>query len=727
MHILASRKRFSRKIAFALLLLAVLTVFFLNLFRQQRAVVSDTVEYFFSAVTAGDEAEAVKFLSSEVGDQDSLLGVLSTPGLFRLSSVSAPRFLSLSRAELTIHIEVKGEPYQTEVQLVRVDNNWKIASFPRLELSEAAYVLNVSGESVTLLDGTGNIKEFALAQYIPSTGQVGLAVGIEGRLHYFSPWEEVVLNKLLTVSGSILEGEKLGFFKLADNTALFRRDSSGVRAATGRELIVGMTEVTLFTGNNLVHAVLMPADFIPGSIRVALNTTGFAGTSHNSARLSADTAYTLEDRVAGRSFSISAGRQLNFSPQGDGVAVTFPSGETQVFTNRLFILAQADSKIKVDSIRRGSPEFTPSYRGHLEIRAAGGSLLIVNEVSLEEYLYTVVPSEMPVSFGLEALKVQAVAARSYAVSSIAQSGLRSLSAHVDDSTASQVYNNIREINLSNQAVRNTTGLVAVYNGKIIDARFFSTSSGVTANFQEVWHDRDSGAFPASPLPYLVSRSQLRSGSLPDVATEAGARSFFMSAHHDTYDTASPWFRWQVTMSRRELEASIEHNLARQHKAQPAFILTLEGNEFISKPIDSDPIGSLLDLRVIRRGGGGNIMELEIVGKNGTYRVLKELNIRFTLRPVKYPVGSGKVALVRHDGSVLNNYALLPSAYMVPDINRDSKGAILNIVFYGGGNGHGVGMSQWGARGLAANGKNFREILSHFYPGSELTSIKDVSL
>jgi stage II sporulation protein D len=108
-------------------------------------------------------------------------------------------------------------------------------------------------------------------------------------------------------------------------------------------------------------------------------------------------------------------------------------------------------------------------------------------------------------------------------------------------------------------------------------------------------------------------------------------------------------------------------------------------------------------------------------------LLKELNIRFTLRPVKYPVGSGKVALVRHDGSVLNNYALLPSAYMVFDINRDSKGAILNIKFYGGGNGHGVGMSQWGARGLAADGSNFREILSHFYPGSELTSIKDVSL
>ena len=99
-------------------------------------------------------------------------------------------------------------------------------------------------------------------------------------------------------------------------------------------------------------------------------------------------------------------------------------------------------------------------------------MIIVNEVGLEEYLYSVVPSEMPVKFGLESLKVQAIAARSYAVRSLKSRGYARLGAHVDDSTSSQMYNNIQEHPVAIQAVDETRGLVPVFEDQIIDSRFF---------------------------------------------------------------------------------------------------------------------------------------------------------------------------------------------------------------------------------------------------------------
>src|SRR5690606_21300535 len=101
-------------------------------------------------------------------------------------------------------------------------------------------------------------------------------------------------------------------------------------------------------------------------------------------------------------------------------------------------------------------------------------LYLINEVPLEEYLLTVVPSEMPVSFGVEALKVQAIAARSYGAAAMLRSGYGYLGAHVDDSVMSQVYNNVPARPESTQAVTATRGLVAVTeDGRLVDTRFFS--------------------------------------------------------------------------------------------------------------------------------------------------------------------------------------------------------------------------------------------------------------
>ena len=101
-------------------------------------------------------------------------------------------------------------------------------------------------------------------------------------------------------------------------------------------------------------------------------------------------------------------------------------------------------------------------------------MLLINELALEEYLYAVVPSEMPTYYGIEALKVQAVCARSYAYRHLLANSLSRYGAHVDDSVSYQVYNNIPENEESVLAVKDTYGRVIEYEGEIITAYYFST-------------------------------------------------------------------------------------------------------------------------------------------------------------------------------------------------------------------------------------------------------------
>ena len=107
-------------------------------------------------------------------------------------------------------------------------------------------------------------------------------------------------------------------------------------------------------------------------------------------------------------------------------------------------------------------------------------------MDIEKYLLQVVPSEMPKSFGVEALKVQAVAARTYAVSDILKGKYANDGFHIKDTGESQVYNNQVENEEATRAIEETAGEIMTYNGMPIDAKYFSTSSGFTSHASNVW-------------------------------------------------------------------------------------------------------------------------------------------------------------------------------------------------------------------------------------------------
>jgi peptidoglycan hydrolase-like amidase len=705
-----------------LLLIVLVPLIFagIYLFNQTKAEIENRTIDFANLASTGN-ARAAEYLDASFENGQALLQALATPALSIQGGLWEPQFHSLTRATVSFALQVGDEePRRVDAEMVRSEEGWKILSFPELLVTPVALVVSVAEQEVMFLDGQG--EKLALQSELSlGTGDVGVLVGIDGRVVYFNALTEVTVNKLLTITEDMLEGEEEGIIPLPADTIYFRPQENGFRLATKNELIVAMRNLSFFSHEEQLQVVILPKDFVPDKIRVALNTTGFGGLGHRDVRLSGSGTFTLEDKVDGVSLRFSAGQTLRIDVSGENISVSLPSGETRQFVNRIHIIPEGSDRIQVETLRRGNPEFTPSYRGTLEVALRNDQLNLINEVSLESYLYSVVPSEMPVSFGLTPLKVQAVAARSYAVASILRSGFRSFAAHVDDSVSSQVYNNVPEYEISSRAVNETAGLVVSHNGEIADTRFFSTSSGVTANFEETWHDPQSGAFPATAIPYLVTRSQLGSGTVPDVSSEDGARTFFTTTNWDGFDKGSPWFRWNVEMTRTELEAVLTQYLPERQRAQPDYVLTQTGDTFTTGEISANPIGELKDLRVIRRGGGGNIMELEIEGTNGTYRLIKEYTIRFTLRPVS--TGGGQnIVLERHDGSNLNNYALLPSAYMVMDLNRDGQGRLTSVHFRGGGNGHGVGLSQWGTRGLAERNRTFADILTHYYPGTTIEAM-----
>nr|WP_237690925.1 SpoIID/LytB domain-containing protein [Paenibacillus caui] len=381
----------------------------------------------------------------------------------------------------------------------------------------------------------------------------------------------------------------------------------------------------------------------------------------------------------------------------------------------------------------------PLYRGTLEISltAATDKLTLINDVTLEQYLYQVVPSEMPASFGKEALKAQAVAARTYALSDYYSSRFADRGFHIDDSTLSQVYNNSAENETTNQAVNETAGLIMKSGSDLVDARFYSTSGGFGASKHEVWSDLGSTTFPGTPVPYLMAKSYTYDPAQADrmleldTSSEEALNAFYKNLSYTGYDSDSLYFRWKISMTRQELEATINKNLGTRYAADPAFILTRQADgSFASAPIPPEGIGTLQNLYVAKRGAGGNALELVIEGTTGTYKIVKEFNIRFTIRPSKtYTLGSDILAYRARGGSqdydpagTLKNPSILYSAFFTMDLAKDAEGAVTGVTFYGGGNGHGVGMSQYGASMLGMKGWTFDQILNAYYSNMQLVSV-----
>jgi stage II sporulation protein D len=265
------------------------------------------------------------------------------------------------------------------------------------------------------------------------------------------------------------------------------------------------------------------------------------------------------------------------------------------------------------------------YRGRTQLVVTSKGLTAVNHVDLEHYLYSVLGAEMSPSWPLEALKAQAVAARSYALHKSSTGGNSVYD--VGNTTTWQVYKGLEsEAPSTKQAVQETAGQVMTYNGQIILAAFHAASGGHTENVEDIWK---------SPfIPYLRGVVD--------------------------YDKGAPVYEWTKSFSSNELSRKISG------------------------------VGKVISMTPERTTPQGRIVTMIVKGESGTKRV---------------------------SGSDLRSALGLRSTLFVVN----STGSGFNIS--GRGYGHGIGMSQWGARNLAAQGVNYQQILSHYYPNTTLSQLQ----
>lgn len=360
------------------------------------------------------------------------------------------------------------------------------------------------------------------------------------------------------------------------------------------------------------------------------------------------------------------------------------SGQT---SNGSDLQLSARSAIEVNSNDpRGVWLGSRRYRGRLQLLVRGGQVQVVNHLGIETYLASVVGSEMPHKWPLPALQAQAVAARTYALRQRGKSGDFDVKATV----ASQVYRGVESETPSTiEAVESTRSLVLVHAGRLINAVFHSSSGGATEPSGEVWRNQ---------LPYLVS-----------------------VADHDQH---SPVHRWNKRFDNDELRGLFRETGG----VKSLQVLKKSSTGRVRTARVKGPRGSLvLTGRELRKRLGlkSTMVQFELI--NGS-SASSTASAQATPQAAPALIGLWQDSASGPDtGSISSGRLVSPPPPPLPHLNAsalqqprpDVRVGEMVLEARGQGFGHGVGMSQWGAHGLALQGADFRQILLHYYRGAEI--------
>lgn len=424
-------------------------------------------------------------------------------------------------------------------------------------------------------------------------------------------------------------------------------------------------------------------------VRVGISNQSFSSLDYSDITLFALSTVYVYDKES-RKELLKLDRETNFQISlKDGKYIISTEGlKKPIKTDGNLLVVSPTGWIGVYGLKRAGKQ--AYYRGQFEILKSEKKkdrFYLVNVLDSEEYLRGVVPNEMPVSFGLQALKAQTVAARNYVLSPRTKAYKEF---DVNDSVASQVYFGANtEKALSNQAITETNGIVALYDWNLILAQYSSTAGGYTEYYDNVYGDAKR-----ITKPYLVAVPD--NPEIKPLRTQEDVREFYMNSPKGLYDSKSPYYRWTREWTKAELEDVLVKNLPKY--AGSANVVPEDKDVKVPK--------DLQDITIKKHGISGKIIEMEVVFKNNKYKITRELVIR---------------RIFTKDGRAL------PSANVYFDKVYSeglfSKKELDTIIAYGGGFGHGVGMSQYGAGYMATELKMpYSKILRHYYTDISLATM-----
>lgn len=499
---------------------------------------------------------------------------------------------------------------------------------------------------------------------------------------------EIISGKTLQVTEQAVTLEEQGTIPFGEVCEGYYQKEE-VRSSNMDEIPIGYAFTDYLIKDGKICAFLILPKEQMEYIRVAIQQSDYRGLYHKEIILQSSEELTLSYLENGekKEEPLPAGKKLVLSQ------------DTDYLKEGMLKVVNPTNSGKTDLLSVHRNQGVPSYRGNFEIHKTEEGLLLINELLLEEYLYAVVPSEMPSTYPAESLKAQAVCARTYSYGYLDHAGLPALGAHVDDSVNYQVYNNIMEKKSSTDAVRQTGGELLLQDGKPITAYYYSTSCGYGTD-DRIWKEQGD-----SVAPYLRSVHIAREDSqknleqktnedtdnkLNDLIQEETLRDYLTAVHEEDYEKEEPWYRWSYTVKDIDID--------------------LLKKKLQERGISFTDFKKVKDMEITRRAAGGSAGALVITTDQGEIPVEEEYEIRYVLNQ-----GGG---VIRQDGSAYELSTILPSAYFVIDLQKGKKG-ITGFTLSGGGFGHGVGMSQNAAKAMAQSGKTYEEILAMFYRNCQL--------
>ena len=530
----------------------------------------------------------------------------------------------------------------------------------------------------------------------------------DGRVTLVRPKTEKISGRILGADAGGIEVEGYGRLPLSPDCRGYRLYGS-LEMCTARDLLFGYAFTDLCVENGEICGILMAREEIMEYIRVLIKAPDYNGLFHEQPRFTCDVGFTVVYGPYG---------DQKREAHGAGEEVTLSYDSSYFESDRVYVIPDAlTGKVVLESCSRS--QGVPSYRGTMEFLRTDDGIVAINEVLLEEYLYSVVPSEMPASYPYEALRAQAICARTYAYGSMLHAGYPRYGAHVDDSTSYQVYNNILEQESTTTAAKETYGqLLCTAEGSPAGTYYYSTSCGVGSD-ATVWK---TDAAPT--LTYLKPRALSRSAMAAALAGESGGEdigesmkdeevfdAFIRRVNPDDFEAQEGWYRWTYQVDALNRERMLEV-LQRRYAANSRLVLTWSDGEYVSEEIRK--LGDVKEIYIEKRGSGGVADELVIETDSQKIKVISEHNIRYVLN-------DGEAAVVRQNGSQVASPNLLPSGFFVITTGKEN-GNVVEYSLTGGGFGHGVGMSQNGAKEMAKAGYRAEDILLYFYEGCRVENM-----
>lgn len=408
-----------------------------------------------------------------------------------------------------------------------------------------------------------------------------------------------------------------------------------------------------------------------------------------------NTPYTLQQNGAGCN-----GHESIFISNGN----INMKGRAESYTDLLFVPATDNGNFTLADVTIGKnfhweQKELQTFSGALRIIMEGNQLTAINIVPVEEYLTSVISSEMSATSSIELLKAHAVISRSWLLSQITNKNRKKATASGMTETEEEIikwydredhtnfdvcaddhcqrYQGITRASTKTvrEAIEATKGLVLMCDDEICDARFSKSCGGVSETFENCWED--------SPHKYLVKvidNAECHDKLAEDLTIEANAERWIRSAPEsfcnttdkdtlsqvlNSYDQETPdFYRWKVEYSQEEISDLIRRK---------------SGIDF----------GDILDIVPMERGVSGRLVKMKIIGSKRALTIGKELEIR----------------------KILSESHLYSSAFV---IDKEGEEKPSKFTLTGAGWGHGVGLCQIGAAVMASKGYSYKEILFHYY-------------